>query len=1629
MSDNAIVIFHKPHPLDPTGIGAGAEMATILLARALVRRGFRVYVGAQLPEHLGPLFMDCGVTYITTGPDYDTGFVYRVLRDDVGLPSYQLIVASHAQALLESRHLQEVRSRIFISHEPANNAFGASPDDIAEQADFVVCVSEAQKAKMSGENVVVIPNGADHEIFRPGDVERRQWKRIVFAGALVIDKGIHHLIEAFSFARQKHPDACLDIYGSAAMWGREDYFPLEQAKSVPGITFYGARPQQEIAKAFSEAGLLVLPSIYFDSFPLTVVEAQVCGLPVLGSTIGGMKEIIEEGVTGRLIEGITTEKLTAALIELLSQPEKLQEMSQEALLRIRPRYSWDRTAEQIEQLLHPSSSTRNHLDEKAITMSCEEKGTTLGHQPTAIQVADEAPSSKINNSQTLDPEMNKESKVPMSRIALLTTYNQACGLATYARYLGEHLPEHIIFAEDTSATVSPDEPFVKRVWKRHSSDFRSLENALDEFHIKVLHLNCHPRFFDASALAELLRARCRAGLKVILQIHNPFTLDEHLQTLIAVSDEIVVHKPENALEIIANGGRLDQISVIEHGVKQESPVSAAEKHQILGLDPHVKSVVCFGFMQRHKGFGETLLACQALISKGLPIHLFFVGGPHKEDPTSIQFFNELKQAASSLGQHVSFIEGFSSEDTVRQYLSASDAVVMNYQSQYFEASGAAARALGCGAALITSTAPAFASLGAAAFKVTTGFPLELALEQVLFNEELNKSLRIKAQEFAHRNSWKQVAKKFAQLYRFEEKKVAPLQRVLMQNRPNALSHPGGDTVVMNKLAEGLRRRGVEVTIDVEGKEEPKHYDLVHLYNFATPDITEHYAKRCVEAEVPYLVTTMYEDLPLFQNQMYLLFQAMEAYVKYGQPQEKWEELVAALQDCPRSAPYQNTFTAEHAEILIASGAREKVVLHRDYPQAKRIETYELGCEVSTQEVSPTLFEEKYGIKDFILCVGRLETRKNQLMLLKALETSELPVVLAGGGFTYQPEYEALCRAFKRTGQTIIVGRLEPQMLASAYSAARVHALPSWYELPGIVSMEAARRGKNIVVSDYGTARDYFGDLAYYCEPHDAEGIYSAVMAAYYAPTRKGLAERVEGCSWDNAAKRVFALYQEVLESKGVGVRTTYDLPEWSDTEYLENDTIGKSLQSASDFASEATGAVAQIPEVVRGHTGEKTLRSQVLCDEADELVASGETDVAFEKYNEAITLDTHCTRAYRGCAVVALQGERHQIAKEYFERALRYDPQDKKAQTGVAVALSGLGKHLDALPILTSLLDENPAEMAALLHLIPLCYALNRFEELERALTRYLELDPENLDIRYSLAGCLYKQGRSNECRSQLERILSVDSEHERARELMGMLNDDAVEHPLAPSGFKIATVPPAENTTSVSVEQLVRDLEQEKEGRNYQAVVEKSGAVIQSASATTDQISHALVLKAEALACSGSLEDADSIFARVEESRIFAHRALAGRGAVAAALNQVDEAEEFFNAALTRMPEYDVAIAGLGDCALQRGDQDKAWKQFCYALKVNPENRRSLFGVIDLGYKLGKLEDIEKYLRTYLDYHPANLPMLYSLAGCLFAQNRLDEAKELVERVLLFDPEDQNAKELLERIDIEQSGMQRSMP
>lgn len=191
------------------------------------------------------------------------------------------------------------------------------------------CRSKFIEGGLPADRLVVKPNFVDFDA--PAEGERAGF---LFVGRLSEEKGVATLAEA---SRAESFD--VRIVGSGPEAGL-----LER---LAGVKCLGALPGDQVRAEMSRASALVLPSIWYENFPRTLVEAFGCGLPVIASRIGALADLVEDGVTGLLFEPGNAQDLAVKMRWAQQNPARMQEMGQAARRRYEALYTADRNYEQL----------------------------------------------------------------------------------------------------------------------------------------------------------------------------------------------------------------------------------------------------------------------------------------------------------------------------------------------------------------------------------------------------------------------------------------------------------------------------------------------------------------------------------------------------------------------------------------------------------------------------------------------------------------------------------------------------------------------------------------------------------------------------------------------------------------------------------------------------------------------------------------------------------------------------------------------------------------------------------------------------------------------------------------------------------------------------------------------------------------------------------------------------------------------------------------------------------------------------------------------------------------------------------------------------------------------------------
>lgn len=337
-------------------------------------------------------------------------------------------------------------------------------------------------------------------------------------------------------------------------------------------------------------------------------------------------------------------------------------------------------------------------------------------------------------------------------------------------------------------------------------------------------------------------------------------------------------------------------------------------------------------------------------------------------------------------------------------------------------------------------------------------------------------------------------------------------RVLIYVRPGLGGTLAGDAVQARATAAALRSLGVAVDLAEDRLPDLEPYDLLHLFNLIPIEGTHAAYRAARAAGKPFVLSPIFWD-----PTEYLAQNGLSALLAW------WE----------KTTPMRREVVSA-ARLLLPNGLAELECLRRFCGELPPHLVVPNG-------IDPALFRPAERPASGagaprVLCVGRISPRKNQLGLLRALRGTGIEVVFAGpvNDFAY---YRA-CRAAAWPGVSFRK-ELSGRRLAALYRAAAVHALPSWYETPGLASLEAAACGCRIVTTDRGTAREYFGEGARYCPPDDPEAIREAVLAALATPRSAALAEMVRSrYTWEEAARATKEGYERALGGPAQGARSS-----------------------------------------------------------------------------------------------------------------------------------------------------------------------------------------------------------------------------------------------------------------------------------------------------------------------------------------------------------------------------------------------------------------------------------------------------------------------------------------------------------
>lgn len=222
---------------------------------------------------------------------------------------------------------------------------------VLDHADTVVVVSEQWRKRLYGltknRNLIVIVNPVDAIPVAECNQNRAASGIVLFLGRIEKDKGVYDLVDAMAQVRRQLPAAILRVGGVGDIEGVKHRSGAEG--TVDWIEFVGWISDSAKVDALHSAQVYVLPS-YVEGLPMGVLEAMAAGLPIVASPVGGIPDLVEDGVHGFLVKTGDIAGLAQALFRLLRDPALCHRMGEAGRQRVAECYVSERVVPQVEAI-------------------------------------------------------------------------------------------------------------------------------------------------------------------------------------------------------------------------------------------------------------------------------------------------------------------------------------------------------------------------------------------------------------------------------------------------------------------------------------------------------------------------------------------------------------------------------------------------------------------------------------------------------------------------------------------------------------------------------------------------------------------------------------------------------------------------------------------------------------------------------------------------------------------------------------------------------------------------------------------------------------------------------------------------------------------------------------------------------------------------------------------------------------------------------------------------------------------------------------------------------------------------------------------------------------------------------
>ena len=214
----------------------------------------------------------------------------------------------------------------------------------ASKLQNIICVSQSSKEdviaefNVKEERITVIPNGIDIENFKPSsDSKTLDFKIVTTASSDIPLKGLRHLILALPRVLREYPLTRLTVIGKSPKKSKLNKL-IDDLNLEDKITFKSGISENEIVDIYHDSDIAVIPSLY-EGFGFGAGEAMACGIPLISTDSGGLKQVI--GESALKIEPGSVQQIEESIIKLFNEEETRNELSKKGRERMEELFDWE----------------------------------------------------------------------------------------------------------------------------------------------------------------------------------------------------------------------------------------------------------------------------------------------------------------------------------------------------------------------------------------------------------------------------------------------------------------------------------------------------------------------------------------------------------------------------------------------------------------------------------------------------------------------------------------------------------------------------------------------------------------------------------------------------------------------------------------------------------------------------------------------------------------------------------------------------------------------------------------------------------------------------------------------------------------------------------------------------------------------------------------------------------------------------------------------------------------------------------------------------------------------------------------------------------------------------------------